>query len=78
MEKNNLINNYIYYPYTDLNNFVYKLDHINDLRARLSLIIFTNITDLFFLRRFLDKDYITKAITYTGAVHSINYINFLV
>lgn len=44
---------------------------------------FAIITDIFFMRRFLDKDYITNAITYTGAMHSnmyiytlINYFNF--
>jgi hypothetical protein len=36
------------------------------------------IMDLYFLRRFLDKDYITNAICYTGSAHSINYINILV
>jgi hypothetical protein len=34
--------------------------------------------DLFLLRRFLDKDYVTNTITYTGAFHSINYIRLLV
>jgi len=33
--------------------------------------------DLFFLRRFLDKDYITNGIVYCGAYHSINYIYIL-
>ena len=36
------------------------------------------IMDIYFLRRFLDKDYITNAITYTGASHSVNYIYVLV
>jgi hypothetical protein len=34
--------------------------------------------DLYLLRRFLDKNYITNAISYTGAHHSINYIRILV
>ncbi len=34
--------------------------------------------DLFLLRRFLDKNYITNTITYTGAHHSLNYIRILV
>jgi len=37
-----------------------------------------HIMDAYFLRRFLDKDYITNAITYTGAAHSANYIYVLV
>lgn len=37
-----------------------------------------SVTDIYFLRRFLDKDYITNAIVYTGSSHSINYIYHLV
>lgn len=39
--------------------------------------IYILIMDLYFLRRALDKDYITNAISYTGAYHSANYIKFL-
>ena len=39
---------------------------------------FTGIMDVYFLRRFLDKEYITNAIVYTGAAHSTVYINMLV
>jgi hypothetical protein len=38
----------------------------------------SDIMDSYFLRRFLDKDYITNAIAYTGIYHSINYIHVLV
>ena len=34
--------------------------------------------DVFFLRRFLDKEYITNAASYTGAYHSWTYIDILV
>lgn len=36
------------------------------------------IMDIYFLRRFLDKNYITNAICYTGAAHSKIYILYLV
>jgi len=36
------------------------------------------IMDIYFLRRFLDKEYIVNAVAYTGIYHSINYIYFLV
>lgn len=36
------------------------------------------LMDLFMLRRFLDKSYITNAISYTGQYHSLNYIRLLV
>jgi hypothetical protein len=39
---------------------------------------FSTIMDLFFLRRFLDKDYITNGIVYTGGFHSVFYIYILV
>ncbi|XWV26914.1 hypothetical protein QJ857_gp0136 [Tupanvirus soda lake] len=39
---------------------------------------FARFTDIYFLRRFLDKDYITNGIVYSGALHSNTYIYFLV
>jgi len=36
------------------------------------------IVDIYFMRRFLDKDYITNAITYNGSYHSLTYILHLV
>lgn len=39
---------------------------------------FARFTDIYFLRRFLDKDYITNAIVYSGALHSNTYVNVLV
>ncbi len=36
------------------------------------------ITDVFFLRRFLDKDYIGNVIAYCGRNHALNFIYFLV
>lgn len=35
------------------------------------------IVDAYFIRRFLDKDYVTNAISYTGAAHSQMYIYIL-
>ncbi len=68
----------MYYNMNEMNKFIYNLDNISDIIHMKILYIFLKITDLFFLRRFLDKDYINCAISYTGAAHSINYINFLV
>lgn len=36
------------------------------------------IMDIYFLRRLLDKDYITHCVAYTGGAHSLEYIYFLV
>ena len=53
-----------------LANQLYTIyDHYSDY--------FTKFMDMFFLRRFLDKKYITNAITYTGAYHSNVYIDIL-
>lgn len=64
-----------YMPITS--EFIFKCDKLNDNIQKKIIYIFLKITDLFFLRRFLDKDYITKAIVYTGGSHSANYINIL-
>jgi hypothetical protein len=39
---------------------------------------FARLIDIYFLRRFLDKDYITNAIVFSGAAHSNTYVKFLV
>jgi hypothetical protein len=36
------------------------------------------LMDIYFLRRFLDKDYITNGVTYTGSLHSLHYIYYLI
>jgi hypothetical protein len=41
-------------------------------------LLFVIITDLYFLRRFLDKKYIENSILYTGAGHMINLIYLLI
>ena len=77
-KKDNAIAYNLYFNRAVMNQFIYKLDNLNDNVQIEILYIFAKITDLFFLRRFLDKDYVTNAISYTGVAHSINYINFLV
>jgi hypothetical protein len=51
-----------------------KLTDIVDLQT--TFLVF--VVDLFFLRRFLDKTYVTNAAVYTGISHSANYIYYLV
>lgn len=55
----------------------YIVESINKLEE-FFLIEMASFMDCYFLRRFLDKDYITNVIAYTGALHSIIYIEFLV
>lgn len=42
------------------------------------IFVFTKLMDVYFLRRFLDKDYITNVVAYTGAFHSNVYVYVLV
>ena len=49
----------------------------NDI-AHISLRLFVMIMDIYFLRRFIDKDYVTNAAVYTGSFHSVSYIYVLV
>lgn len=52
-------------------------DSLSELYEKyLHFIVF--IMDLFFIRRFVDKDYITNCIGYTGGYHSMNYIYILI
>lgn len=61
-----------------------RMENINEILIKAKEISYAKITvcalitDLFFLRRFLDKEYINHAISYTGARHSTTYIFALV
>lgn len=60
------------YMVTDVVNTVESLVDENFVE------FFARFTDIYFLRRFLDKDYITNAIAYSGALHSNTYVYVLV
>ena len=49
----------------------------SEIKEQVDIIKLT-IMDCYFLRRFLDKDYITNNIVYTGFIHTIEYLYFLV
>lgn len=40
--------------------------------------LFTLYTDIYLLRRIIDKNYVKKSVIYSGGAHSINFIFFLV
>ena len=50
---------------------------INQNKDEIAYLVAT-LTDLYFIRRFLDKDYIKKSILYTGAAHMENILFILV
>ena len=76
--------------YNKLNKKNYGIPYIEKLKKLQKWeleyeIIFDSFTkenvylmDLYFLRRFLDKSYVTNGITFTGAMHSMNVIYMLI
>lgn len=71
------------------NLFVYKIqtkniEYLNNLTSSfisLNMIIlkmYAIFTDVYFLRRILDKSYIKNIITYCGKYHALNYMYFLI
>lgn len=67
-KKNNISNNYF---------LKYINERIKIINNSIVIPLFAQIMDIYFLRRFLDKDYITNAIVYVGSAHGVNYINIL-
>lgn len=65
-------------PYTIRNMIVDIANRVEELVDDKFVEYFARFIDIYFLRRFLDKDYITNAITYTGALHSNTYMYILV
>ncbi len=57
-----------------LANFKKNHNQIFDKR----MIVYALLMDMYFLRRFCDKDYITNGIFYGGSAHCSIYINFLI
>lgn len=54
-----------------------KLIKLSHSLMETSMCLSSTIVDLFFLRRFIDKDYITRGLSYTGLFHSLNIIRIL-
>lgn len=74
-----IIDNLSSYEMNLHNNFY--LDEIVKFLNELNIIIlklYTLFTDIYFLRRFLDKDYIKNVVSYCGNYHGLNYLYFLV
>ena len=64
--------------YTIRNMIVEIVNRVDKLFDDNFIGFFARLMDIYFLRRFLDKDYITNVIAYTGAMHSNTYIYMLV
>ncbi|AUV58748.1 hypothetical protein mvi_754 [Megavirus vitis] len=62
---------------SEIRNILTNLNNMIERLYTMFIVIFSRFMDIYFLRRFLDKDYITNAITYTGSAHSCTYIEIL-
>ena len=69
---------YSFYKTKEYYDIKYEINNkCSEIKEQVDIIKLT-IMDCYFLRRFLDKDYITKNIVYTGFIHTIEYLYFLV
>lgn len=66
------------YITSEIEDILFQFDKLINQLDNETLWLFSRYVDMFFLRRFLDKKYITNAITYTGIAHSMVYIRTLV
>lgn len=73
-------NKFNYYSNNDIiiSDYLPKLILLNNKYKNIIFDIGLYIIDIYFLRRFLDKDYLKNACVYTGGYHSCNYLYFLV
>lgn len=69
---------YSFYKTKEYYDIKYEINNkCSEIKEQVNIIKLT-IMDCYFLRRFLDKDYITNNIVYTGFIHTIEYLYFLV
>lgn len=75
-----LMDNYITYgiPQDEMIQKCIELKKIYDNIFNKIIVLYVHIMDFFFMRRFLDKNYIQHGITYTGLMHSCTYLHILV
>lgn len=65
-------------PYSEFVDYLYEIYKSLQAICLYYMYGFGRVMDLYFIRRFLDKDYITNAVMYSGSAHSTNYVHFLV
>jgi hypothetical protein len=66
------------YPRKNIKEAVNEIFDLNETIFDKFVDFYVIIMDVYMLRRFLDKDYITNGISYTGAAHSSHYIYVLI
>lgn len=77
-ENTNYLFHYGLSRYTIRNMVVDIFNSVGKLVDEYIIEFFARFVDVYFLRRFLDKDYITNTVVYTGIAHSTTYAHVLV
>lgn len=72
------LESFTYYHGIILEELINNIQNSYNKSYKNSIRLYCIIMDCFFLRRFLDKDYVTNGVCYTGILHSVNYIYFLI
>ena len=73
--KNIHLNIYYRNKYGKITSKIYeKMEYLSEINSITNLIL----TDMYFIRRFMDKKYVTNAVIYAGDNHIMNYIYILI
>lgn len=73
--KNIHLNIYYRNKYGKITSKIYeKMEYLSEINSITNLML----TDMYFIRRFMDKKYITNAVIYAGNDHIMNYIYILI
>lgn len=67
-----------HYSFYEIDKILYKFGTLYYKTTHKSLMFLSLLTDIYTVRRILEKDYIKNVITYTGAFHSTNLTNIFV
>lgn len=78
-ERNDVDDNITYglYP-LQVRSMIYDIVRMSEQISFYHTFLYAKIIDIYMIRRFLDKDYITNAVSYTGIFHSSHIIYILI
>ena len=80
---NTLLDHYVKPLFSDVANGLFMLtgyvseELLSNIKLNI-LVLLSDIMDIYILRRFLDKDYVSNAVTYLGADHGVHLVYLLV
>ncbi len=61
-----------------IGNFIHDMNNKFAIIDEANMSTYVLTMDIYFIKRFLDKDYINRGLVYTGQYHSINYLYYLI